>query len=59
MIYVRGVLHTFSRNSTRLSEANAQQVAKSAFVSFPAYAWRPVRIMGLDERIVEGTAKKK
>jgi hypothetical protein len=48
-----------SEEATRLSEANAQQVAESSFISFPEYAWRPVRIMGFDECIVEGTAKKK
>lgn len=46
-----------SEEATRLSEANAQQVARSASDEHPTYKWRPVRIMGFDECIVEGTAK--
>lgn len=48
-----------SEEATRLSGANAQQVTRSASDEYPSYSWRSVKIMGFDEFIVEGFAKKK
>jgi hypothetical protein len=48
-----------SEEATRFSEANAQQVTRSASDAHPTYAWRSVRMMGFDECIVEGTPKAK
>lgn len=48
-----------SEDATRLSEANAQQVTRSATDEYPKYLWRSVRMMGFDECIVEGNEKAK
>jgi hypothetical protein len=47
-----------SEEATRLSEANAQQVTRSASDEYPAYRWKAVTIMGFpDSFVVEGTPK--
>jgi hypothetical protein len=48
-----------SQEATRLKEADAQQVTRSATDEYPKYRWRSVRIMGFDECIVEGSEKAK
>jgi hypothetical protein len=48
-----------SEEANRLKEADAQQVTRSAADEYPNYRWRPVRIMGFDECIVEGSEKAK
>jgi hypothetical protein len=48
-----------SQEATRLKEADAQQVTRSASDEYPNYLWKSVRILGFDERIVEGSKKAK
>jgi hypothetical protein len=46
-----------SEEATRLSEADAQQVTRSASDEYPNYRWKSVRIMGFEDCIVEGSEK--
>ncbi len=49
-----------SQEATRLKEADAQQVTRSASDEYPKYRWRSVPIGGFpDWYVVEGSEKRK
>jgi len=54
----RPLLALNSEEATRLKEADAQQVTRSAATEHPNYRWRSVRVMGFDYYIVEGSEKR-